>query len=61
MYLTLFAMVTALIALIGMAAFVFHLGTPKIMKYVGGGFGLLTFLLALVPALYVHEHRVCRK
>jgi putative copper export protein len=23
------------------------------MKYIGGGFGFLTFLLALVPALYV--------
>ncbi len=53
MYLTFFAMVTNLIALIGIAAFVFHLGSPKIMKYVGGGFALLTFVLALVPALYV--------
>lgn len=53
MYLTLFAIATALIALIGIAAFVFHLGTLKIMKYIGGGFGFLTFLLALVPALYV--------
>jgi len=53
MYLTFFAMVTALIAVIGMAAFIFRLGTPRIMKYVGGGFGLLTFLLTLIPALYV--------
>ena len=53
MYLTFFAMVTNLIALIGIAAFVFRLGTPKIMKYLGGGFALLTFVLALVPALYV--------
>jgi hypothetical protein len=53
MYLTLLSMVTALIAVIGMAAFVFRLGTAKIMNYIGGGFGLLTFLLALVPALYV--------
>jgi hypothetical protein len=53
MYLTLFAMVTNLIALIGIAAFVFRLGTPKIMKYLGGGFALLTFVLALAPALYV--------
>ncbi|HUT00168.1 MAG TPA: hypothetical protein VMY59_07625 [Candidatus Thermoplasmatota archaeon] len=53
MYLTMFAMATALISLIGMAAFVFRLGTLKIMKYIGGGFGFLTFLLALMPALYV--------
>jgi hypothetical protein len=51
-YLTLFAMATALIALIGMAAFVLRLGTPKIMKYIGGGFGLVTCLLALVPTVY---------
>jgi len=53
MYLTFFAMVTALIAVIGMAAFVFRLGTPRIMKYIGGGFGFLTGLLALIPAVYV--------
>jgi hypothetical protein len=53
MYLTFFAIVTTLIALIGIAAFVFRLGTPKIMKYIGGGFALLTFVLALAPALYV--------
>ena len=52
-YLTLFAIVTNIIALIGIAAFVFRWGTPKIMKYFGGGFALLTFVLALVPALYV--------
>jgi hypothetical protein len=53
LYLTLFAMATALISLIGMVGFVFRLGTLSIMKYIGGGFGFLTFLLALVPALYV--------
>jgi hypothetical protein len=53
LYLTVFAMATALISLIGMAAFVLRIGTLNVMKYIGGGFGLLTFLLALVPALYV--------
>jgi uncharacterized membrane protein required for colicin V production len=52
-YLTFFAMVTALIAVIGIAAFVFRLGTLRIMKYIGGGFGFLTGLLALIPAVYV--------
>jgi hypothetical protein len=53
MYFSFFAMVTNLIALIGIAAFVFRRGTSKIMKYIGGGFALLTFVLALVPTLYV--------
>lgn len=53
MYLTFFAMVTALIAVIGIAAFVFRLGTLRIMKHIGGGFGFLTGLLALISALYV--------
>jgi hypothetical protein len=53
MYLTFFALATALIAVIGMAAFVFQVGTAKFMKYIGGGFALLTFILALIPALYV--------
>ncbi|MCX6663026.1 MAG: hypothetical protein NTZ75_02135 [Euryarchaeota archaeon] len=52
MYLTLFAMVTALIAIICMAAFVYNKGKPKTMKLMGGLFGILTFLLALLPALY---------
>ena len=52
MYLTFFAIVTSLIALIGIVAFVFRWGNSKIMKYVGGGFALLTFVLALVPAVY---------
>jgi len=52
MYLTFFAIVTSLIALIGIVAFVFRWGNSKIMKYVGGGFALLTFVLALLPAVY---------
>jgi uncharacterized membrane protein required for colicin V production len=52
MYLTLFAIATALVSLIGIAVFVFRWGTLKIMRYIGGGFGFLTFLLALVPVLY---------
>jgi len=52
MYLTFFSIVTSLIALIGIVAFVFRWGNSKIMKYVGGGFALLTFVLALVPAVY---------
>jgi hypothetical protein len=53
MYLTLCAIITALIAVIGIIAFIFNKGKPKTMKWLGGGFGFLTFFLALVPALYV--------
>ena len=52
MYLTLLAMVTAFIAIICMAAFVYNKGKTKTMKVMGGLFGILTFLLALLPALY---------
>lgn len=52
MYLTLLAMVTALIALICTAAFVYNKAKPKTMKLMGGLFGILTFLFALLPALY---------
>jgi hypothetical protein len=52
MYITIFAIVIGFLAVIGMAAFVFHKGKPKMMKLFGGVFGILTFILALVPALY---------
>jgi hypothetical protein len=52
MYLTLLAMVTALISIICVAAFVFNKGKPKTMKLMGGFFGILTFLFTLLPALY---------
>ena len=61
MYLTLLAMVTAVIAVICMAAFVFNKGKPKTMKLVGGRFGLLTFLLTLTACFVFHEHKICRK
>jgi hypothetical protein len=51
-YLTLIAIITALIAVIGMAMFVFNKGKPKVTKLLGGGFGVFTFIFALVPALY---------
>ena len=53
MYLSVFALVAALIAVIGIAAFVFRFGTPIIMKYFGGGFAFLTFVLALFPTIYI--------
>ena len=52
MYLTLLAMVTALIVIICMVVYVFNKGKLKTMKLMSGLFGILTFLLALLPALY---------
>jgi hypothetical protein len=51
-YLALFAMFTAIITVIGMLAFVVKKGKQKMMKLLGGVFGLLTCILSLVPALY---------
>jgi hypothetical protein len=51
MFLTILAIVTAIIAVIGMLAFVMS-KSQKTMKWVGGGFGILTFIFTLVPALY---------
>jgi uncharacterized membrane protein required for colicin V production len=52
MVLTIIAIISAVIAVVGMLAFVFGKGKPVYTKYLGGGFGMLTFILALVPALY---------
>jgi hypothetical protein len=52
MYLTFLAIVTTIIAIIFMAAFVFQKGNQKMMKLGSGFFGVLTFLLTLLPALY---------
>jgi hypothetical protein len=53
MYLTVLSMVTACVAVLGIGAFVFQKGNPKTMKLIGGVFVLVTFILSLVPALYV--------
>lgn len=52
MRLTIIAVVSAVISVIGMLAFVLQKGRSRPMKYLGGGFGMLTFVLALVPAVY---------
>jgi hypothetical protein len=52
MYLALLAMVTSLIAIICMIAIVYNKGKPKTMKLMGGLFGILTFLLVLLLAVY---------
>ena len=52
MYLTMLAILMAVIAIIFMAAFVFEKGNPILMKLGGGLFAALTFLLTLLPAVY---------
>jgi len=52
MFLSVAACITAVIAVIGMVGFVLQKGSHQAMKYLGGGFGVITFLLTLLPALY---------
>jgi hypothetical protein len=52
LYLSLLAMVTAILTIFFMAAYVLEKGGPTIMKFSGGGFAFLTFLFTLFPALY---------
>ena len=52
MYLTIGALVTAILALIGILGFVFNFGKPNTMRMLGFIFGIITFVLALVATLY---------
>ena len=52
LYLSLFALLTGVLAVMFMSAFVFEKGKPRMMKLAGGGCAFLTFLLTLLPALY---------
>lgn len=52
MYLTLIALVMLILAIVFMAAFVFQKGNSRTMKFGSCLFGILTFVLTLVPALY---------
>jgi len=52
MYLTIGALVTAILALIGILGFVFNFGKPNMMRMLGFIFGIITFVLALVATLY---------
>lgn len=52
MYIAIGALITTILALIGIAGVAFNFGKFKTMKSVGGIFGILTFLLALIAPLY---------
>ena len=57
MYLTVAALITGVVACIGMVGFVVGKGTSKLLKYLGGGFGMVSFILAVVPAWYFMSTR----
>ena len=52
MYLTMGALVTAILALIGMLGFVFNFGKSNMMRMLGAIFGIITFVLALAATIY---------
>jgi hypothetical protein len=52
MFLTVAACITAVVAIIGMVAYVLQNGRQQSIKYLGGLFGILTFILSLLPAWY---------
>ena len=52
MYMTLIALIFAILALIGVLGTVFNFGKPETMKMLGAIFGILTFIIAIVAPLY---------
>ncbi len=52
MYITIIALITAIIALICILGMTFNFGNIKTMKMLGGIFGILTVIFALVAAIY---------
>lgn len=52
LYLTLLALLTGVLAVVFMSAFVFEKGKARMVKLAGGSCAFLTFLLTLLPALY---------
>jgi len=51
-YLTIFALIVAILALISMLGHVFNFGKPKMMKNLAMIFGIITFVLTIVAVLY---------
>jgi len=52
MYLTVGALVMVILSLIGILGFSFNFGNPKTMKMVGGIFGIIAFIMALIAPIY---------
>ncbi|MCX6667563.1 MAG: hypothetical protein NTV74_04910 [Euryarchaeota archaeon] len=51
-YLTIFALIVAILALVFMLGHVFNFGKPNMMNKLGMIFGIITFILALVAVVY---------
>lgn len=56
MYLAIIALIFAIIAFIGSLGAAFNFGNFGTMKKVGGGFGILTFLLAIIAVFYFYAN-----
>ncbi len=52
MYITIGTLIVCILALIGILGISFNFGKPGMMKMLGGIFGILTFILALVAIFY---------
>ena len=52
MYITIVALIFAIICLIGILGAQFNFGKPATMGMLGGVFGILTFILALIAPIY---------
>lgn len=52
LYLTIFSLVIAILALVFLLGYVFNFGKPAMMKNLAMIFGIITFILALVAIIY---------
>lgn len=52
MYITIIALITAIICIIGVLGIAFNFGNPKTMKMIGSIFAVITFILAIVAIFY---------
>jgi len=52
MYISIIALITAILALIGALGVAFSFGNPNTMGKVGGIFGILTFIFVLLAPIY---------
>jgi hypothetical protein len=56
MYISIIALITTILAIIGALGVAFNFGNPNTMGKVGGIFGILTFILALIAPIYFMTH-----
>ena len=56
MYISIIALIITILAIIGALGVVFNFGNPNTMGKVGGIFGILTFIFALIAPIYFMTH-----